>query len=178
MTDSKKATIMLFSTDMDKVLTAFVIATGFAAMGVEVKMWFTLWGANCLKKRRGILHSWFNPPDRQGGKEYRRMESDTILQNLVEMLNRGGPGHLPLSRLNLFGLGPIIFNMILKIKKIPSVEDFIFTARDMGIKFTICQMCVDAMALDTSDLIIDDADVKGVSQYMKDTSEAHYNIFI
>lgn len=178
MQKNKKATIMLFSTDMDKVLTAFVIATGFAAMGVEVKLWFTIWGANCLKKRRGLLHSWLKPRRSQGGQEYRRVESDTILQNMVEMLNRGGPGHLPLSRLNLFGLGPIIFNYILKIKKVPTVEEFIFTARDMGVQFTICQMCVDALALDTDDLIIDNAEVKGVSQYMTDTSDAYYNIIL
>jgi len=178
MPDQKSATIMLFSTDMDKVLTAFMIATGFAAMGVNVTLWFTIWGANCLKKRRGLFHSWFGNSKKPEGGSYRRLESDTILQNLIEMVNRGGPRHLPLSRLHLFGLGPIIFNYILKRKNIPTVEEFILSAEKLGIHFTICQACADALALDTDDLIVKNVDVKGVSQYMKDCMDAHYNIFI
>ncbi len=173
----KTGTIMVFSTDMDKVLVAFIIATGFAAMGMEMKMWFTIWGANCLKKRRGLLHKWIKSAKSEGGQQYRRMETDTILQNMVEMLNRGGPGHLPLSRLNLFGLGPIIFDAILKRKNIPTIAEFVKIAEEMGVSFTICQICVDALALDTDDLIVT-ADVKGVSQYMKDSESAHYNIII
>lgn len=171
----KIATIMVFSGDMDKVIVAFIIATGFAAMGVKVKMWFTLWGANCLKKRRGLLHRWLNPG---GGAKYRRLETDTVLQNFVEMMNRGGANHLPLSRLNLFGLGPIIFNWILKLKNIPTVEEFVYMAEDLGVSFTICQICVDALGHDASDLIVANAEVKGVSQYMKDSAQAYYNIIL
>lgn len=83
-----------------------------------------------------------------------------------------------MSRLNLFGLGPVIFNYILKRKNIPTVEEFIYSAEQLGIQFTICQACTDALALDTDDLIVKNADVKGVSQYMKDSMDAHYNIFI
>ncbi len=36
-----KKTIIVFSNDMDKVMAAFVIATGAAAMGDEVTMFFT-----------------------------------------------------------------------------------------------------------------------------------------
>ena len=177
MSERKSATIMLFSTDMDKVLTAFMIATGFAAMGVNVTMWFTIWGANCLKKRRSLFQVWFGKPGKQA-ETYRRLETDTLLQKAVELLNRGGAGHLPLSRLHLFGLGPVIFNYILKRKNIPTIEEFILTAEQQGIHFTICQTCAEALALDTKDLIIRDVDVKGVSQYMKDAMSAHYNIFI
>lgn len=178
MTDKNKATIMLFSTDLDKVLTAFIISTGFAAMGTQVTMWFTIWGANCLKRRRGLWHRFLNADTPGEGSQYRRVETDIVLQKLVEMLNRGGPGHLPMSRLHLFGLGPLVFNAILKAKKIPNVEQLVYTAQQLGVRFTVCQMCVDALALDTSDLIVDTAEIKGVSQYLKDVQDAHYNIFI
>jgi len=44
-----KKTIIVFSNDMDKVMAAFVIATGAAAMGDEVTMFFTFWGLNVLR---------------------------------------------------------------------------------------------------------------------------------
>lgn len=177
MDSNKTATIMVLSGDMDKVLVAFMVATGFAAMGVETKMWFTLWGANCLKKRRGLFHAWFNRPA-ENTQQHRHMDTDTFLQKGIEMLNRGGAGFLPLSRLNLFGLGPIIFKYILKRKGIPGLEELIHCAEEMNISFTICQICVDALALDTTDLMVSTFEVKGVSQYMKDSMASHYNIII
>ncbi len=36
--------IIVFSGDLDKVLAAFIIATGARAMDSEVKMFFTFWG--------------------------------------------------------------------------------------------------------------------------------------
>ena len=38
-----KLAMVVFSGDMDKVLAAFVIATGAVAMGMEVVMFFTFW---------------------------------------------------------------------------------------------------------------------------------------
>ncbi|TFH42445.1 MAG: hypothetical protein E4G96_03435, partial [Chrysiogenales bacterium] len=39
-----KLSMVVFSGDMDKLLAAFIIATGAAAMGMEVVMFFTFWG--------------------------------------------------------------------------------------------------------------------------------------
>ena len=121
---NKKGTILLQSGEMDKALTAFIIATGFAALGVEMKMWFMIWGHNCLKKRRGLFSRRRKPdPSREGA--YRVLETDNILQPMVEMLNRGGADHLPLSQLNLMGLGPLLLGKMLKKKNIPSLEELI-----------------------------------------------------
>ena len=37
-------TIVLLSGDMDRAMAAFIIATGAAAMGMRVTMFFTFWG--------------------------------------------------------------------------------------------------------------------------------------
>src|SRR2546426_214136 len=52
-----RATIVVFSGDLDKVLAAFVIATGAAAAGLETSMFFTFWGLCALKKKGGALTS-------------------------------------------------------------------------------------------------------------------------
>ena len=174
---NKKATILLHSGDMDKALAAFIFANGYAALGVEVKMWFMIWGHNCLKKRRSLL-SFRRKPDPTREGVYRVLETDNILQPMVELLNRGGANHLPLSRLNLMGLGPILFGKMLKKKNIPSLEELIKSADDLGVEFIMCQICFDALGLSVDDLIVPHVEVRGVSAYAKDTMEAHVNLFI
>lgn len=175
---NKKATVMIMSGDMDKALVAFLIATGYAAMGIETKMWFTLWGVNCLKRRRSIFHVLFGK-FKLGKSQYRRTETDSVAQSMLEMLNRGGANHMPISQLNLFGLGPSILNFLLRRKNIPTLNELINLAEELGISFTICQICVNALALDTSDLIVtQQVEVKGVSQYVKDSMDSHYNTVI
>ena len=48
MTD--KATLVVQSGDMDKVISAFIIGNGALAMGMDVSMFFTFWGLQRLKK--------------------------------------------------------------------------------------------------------------------------------
>ncbi|MBU0673907.1 MAG: DsrE/DsrF/DrsH-like family protein [Proteobacteria bacterium] len=174
---NKKATILLQSGELDKALSAFIFANGYASLGIEVKMWFMIWGYNCLKKRK----SWFSfrrkyDPVRESG--YRVLETDNILQPMVEMLNRGGVNHLPMSRLNLLGLGPILFNKMLKRKGIMGLEELIRSAEDLGVKFKMCQICFDALGISVDDLIVPNVEVKGVAEYARDTMEAHVNLFI
>jgi peroxiredoxin family protein len=106
------------------------------------------------------------------------LETDNILQPMVELLNRGGVHHLPLSRLNLMGLGPVLFSKMLKKKNIMGLEELIKSADELGVKFKMCQICFDAMGVSVDDLIIPNVDVKGVAEYAKDTMEAHINLFI
>jgi peroxiredoxin family protein len=46
----KKATIVLFSGELDKAYAAFIIASGAAAAGMDVTIFVTFWGLNLLKK--------------------------------------------------------------------------------------------------------------------------------
>ncbi len=171
---NKKGTILLLSGDLDKALAAFIIATGFAALGVEMKMWFMIFGHNCLKKRKRLFARRRTDPTREG--LYRDLATDNILQPMVEMMNRGGAEHLPLSQLNLMGLGPVLFAKMLKKKNIPHLEELIHSADELGVKFYICQICCDALGLSVDDLIVPNVEIKGVSTYMKDTMDAHVNL--
>jgi peroxiredoxin family protein len=176
--DKKKATILLQSGDLDKALCAFIFANGYASLGIEVKMWFMLWGYNCLKKRRSIFSVFNRRTDPVRESAYRVLETDNILQPMVEMLNRGGVQHLPMSKLNLMGIGPFLFDKMLKKKSIMGLEELIRSADELGVKFKMCQICFDAMGISVDDLIVPNVEVKGVAEYAKDTMEAHVNLFI
>lgn len=117
--ETEKATILLVSGELDKAILAFEIAAGMAAMGTEVSMWFVLYGVNCLKKPRSIfsLEKWL--PKKAKAGHGRNPDTDVFSQNIIRVLNHDGANKIPLSQLNYFGVGPSIFNRILKKKVWP-----------------------------------------------------------
>ena len=54
-----KMSMVVFSGELDKQLAAMIIATGAAAMGMKVVMFFTFWGTAALR----------NPKKKVGGKD-------------------------------------------------------------------------------------------------------------
>jgi peroxiredoxin family protein len=171
----KKGVILLVSGELDKAILAFEIAAGFQAMGMEMSMWFVLYGANCLRKPRSRFSpaKWFG---RLRGGLGRVTETDIALQHVVRGLNHDGACNLPLSQLNFGGIGPMIIRRIMDRKGMMPLEQLILSARDLGVRFTICQICVDAMAFSVPDDLIVEAEVKGVSAYYLDTQNADYNV--
>lgn len=171
----KHTTIMLVSGELDKALAAFEIATGMAAMGATVTMWFSLYGVNCLKKPKGYLslRKWF--PGKRRESPGRKTSTDTPLQGLLRILSPYGAKHLPLSQLNLFGIGPMVMERIFAKKGLPKLETMIQDAAELGIRFRICQTCVDAFALDVEEDLVVKAEIAGVSSYTLDVKNSHYN---
>jgi len=53
--NAEKMTLVVHSGDFDKIYSAFIIANGALAMGMEVSLYFTFWGLMRLKK--GALDS-------------------------------------------------------------------------------------------------------------------------
>jgi peroxiredoxin family protein len=171
----KNGTILLVSGELDKAILAFEIAAGFQAMGMQISMWFVLYGANCLRKPRSIFSpaKWFG---KLRGGQGRTPETDVALQHLVRGLNHDGACHLPLSQLNYGGIGPMVMRHIMRRKGMAQLDELIRGAADLGVRFSICQVCVDAMAFSVPDDLIVAADVKGVSAYYLEVAAADYNV--
>lgn len=174
----QKGTILLLSGELDKAIAAFEIAAGMAAMGMEMRMWFLLFGTNCLRKPIGRLspRRWFNVrrfPDGPG----RNPDTDTAYQRVLYALNGTGARQLPLSQLNFLGVGPGLLRRILARKRMPQLDQLIHACAELGVTFTICQVCVDSMALCPDDFIVD-VDVRGVSSYTLQVAQSHYNVVI
>lgn len=172
------ATVMLASGELDKALAAFEIAAGFTAMGTQVNMWFILYGVNCLKKPRSFfsLDRWL--PRRKPADHGRTPQTDNIYQHLLKALNHDGASHIPLSQLNFMGAGPWILNRILRRKGVATLEQLIQAADRLGVKFKICQVCVDVMGMNVTDDLIVKAEVLGVSSYALDARDSYYNVVI
>ncbi len=171
----KKGTILLVSGELDKAILAFEIAAGFQAMGMAMSMWFVLYGMNCVRKPR----SRFSPAKWFGGLRGgpgRMPETDVTLQHVIRGLNHDGACNLPLSQLNFGGLGPAIIRHVMRRKGMAQLEDLIRHASDLGVRYTICQVCVDALATSVPHDLIVDAEVKGVTSYYLEVAGADYNV--
>ncbi len=160
MADTTKKTIVVFSGDMDKVLAAFVIANGAAAMGDDVTMFFTFWGLNALRKPEKV---------KTAGKSF--------LQKMFATMMPRGPGKLHLSTMNFGGMGPNLMKRVMHQQNVQSLEDLIATAREQGIKMEACTMSMDVMGLKQEELI-EGLEFVGVASYLAEADEANVNLFV
>ena len=155
-----RKTIILFSGEFDKVMAAFVIANGAAAMDDEVTMFFTFWGLNALRKDAHVPTS---------GK--------STLQKMFGAMMPRGPKKLALSHMNFAGVGPKLMAKAMRDENVMPLTELIATAREQGIKLVACTMSMDVMGLRKEELL-DDIEYAGVASYLGDADESNVNLFI
>lgn len=124
-----KKTIIVFSNDMDKVMAAFVIATGAAAMGDEVTMFFTFWGLNVLRDAK------------------KKAQGKSFLEKMFGAMMPKGVEKLPLSKMNFLGIGPKLMKYMMKKKNVMMLPEMIKQAQELGIKMVACSMSMDVMGI-------------------------------
>lgn len=155
---AERATLVVFSGDLDRLMAAFVIATGAAAMAMEVSMYFTFWGLTALKKTT-------------------RFAGKSIPEKLIAALLPSGPSRVGTSRLNMLGLGPVFFKMMMRQNHVETLPDLIALARDMGVRLIACQMSMGVMGIRQEELI-DGLDYGGVGTYLGEACDSKITLFI
>jgi peroxiredoxin family protein len=153
------ATIVVFSGDLDKVLAAFVIATGAAAAGLETSMFFTFWGLSALKKKGAP----------EGPKN--------LMERMFALMTPGSTESLDTSKMSYFGLGALMLRKMMKDKEIASLEELVQVARELDVKFIACTMSMDAMGVSQQELV-DGLSYGGVATYMADAARSRVTLFI
>lgn len=154
----KKATLVVLSGDMDKVMAAFIIATGAAAAGIEVTMFFTFWGLKAIKKKVPTGKTLFG-------------------KMLGLMYAKGDINQLNPSRFSFLGMGRWMFKKMMGNHNVPSLEMFREMALDLDIKMVACQMSMDVMEI-PNDALIDGVTVGGVATFIGDASDSCFTLFI
>ncbi|MDH5668610.1 MAG: DsrE/DsrF/DrsH-like family protein [Nitrospira sp.] len=159
-TKPEKVTIVLLSGDLDKAMAAFIIATGAAAMGMQVTIFFTFWGLNTIR-RKGATSS---------AKDW--------LRRMFGVLNKGGAEMLPLSRFHFGGLGTKMMQTVMKQNRMPGVPELMQTALDLGVRFIACTTTMGMMGI-SKDTLIDGVDqLAGVTTYLAEAKQGSVNLFI
>ena len=162
MTDEKdKLTIVMFSGNLDHALAGFTLATTAASMGMDVSMFFTYWGLNIIKKNEGKIRS-------QG-----------LMKKMLNFMNRGGSKRLKLSRFNMFGLGTWMMKKLMKDANIPSIDEMITMAQEMGVKLVPCSTTCGVMGLSEKDAFRENiASLAGAAFFLNEARESKVTLFI
>ena len=153
-----RVSMVVFSGDLDRVLAAFVIATGAAAMGQQVDMFFTFWGLTAIKKRTDLA-----------GK--------TFLQRMMAVMTPGSSTALPASRMNYFGAGAKMLRRMMKERNVESLEQLMELARELGVKFVACDMSQGVMGIKDEELL-DELEHGGVGTFLGHALRARVTLFI
>jgi peroxiredoxin family protein len=155
----ENATIVLFSGELDKALASMVIAQGAAAQGKKVTIFFTFWGLNALRK---ATHA-------------------PVKKNLIEkmfgvMMPRGAT-KLPLSNMNMAGMGKLMIKTIMKQKNVDQLEVMMKSAQDLNVRFIACTMSMDLMGIKKEELL-DNIEYGGVGSYIAANENVGTTLFI
>jgi CoA-disulfide reductase len=153
------ATLIVFSGDLDKAIASFIIASGAAAMGKRVTMFFTFWGLNILRKQ-GASASGKQP-----------------LEKMLGAMMPKGPHDLPLSKMNMGGLGAKMIRYVMEQKNVDSLETLMRNAQAAGVKLVACTMSMEIMGIKLEELI-DGVEFAGVASYLGDAEDAGINLFV
>ena len=160
MVEKEKMSIIVFSGELDKALAAFILATTGASMGMDVSMFFTFWGLNILKKNEGVA----------GGKG--------LMKKMLNFMNRGGSKRLKLSRFNMFGLGTAMMKKFMTESNLPSIDEFIQMAKDMGVKMIPCSTSCGVMGMGEGAFREEVGSLAGAAFFLNEARQSKVTLFI
>ena len=160
MAEKEKMTIVVFSGDLDKALAAFMLATTGAIMGMDVQMFFTFWGLNIVKKNKGSIRS------------------KGIIRKMLNFMNRGGSQRLKLSQFHMLGLGTWMMKGLMKDINMPSIDEFIIMAHEMGVKLIACTTSCGVMGLPEDAFRTEVDNLVGAAYFLGEARESKVSLFI
>jgi peroxiredoxin family protein len=126
--------IIAFSGEMDRLMAAFMLATGAAAMGMNVTMFFTFWGLVALKRKTSF-------------------KGKCLLDRILTVMLSAGPGRLGLSKLNLFGVGQPFLNWLMRKRHVEPLGNLICLAREMNVRIVACQTAMELLGIARDELL-------------------------
>jgi len=153
-----KITIILFSGELDKAIAAFTLATTAAAGNMEVTIFFTFWGLNILKKERLTLSA-----------------TQKLMQKMFNLMSTSS---LPISRLNMFGMGAWMMKKLMRKTNAASLHDLMKLAKELGVKYIACTTSCSVLGLTAANLVGDVDEFAGAATYLLEAKEAKINLFI
>lgn len=150
--------MVVFSGDLDKAIASFIIATGAAAMGLEVSMFFTFWGLSVIKKQT-------------------KFAGKNLLEQGFAAVLPGGSKNLPLSQMSFFGAGSKVIRKLMRDHEVASLEELIGMAQEFGVRLIACDMSQELLGIRDEELM-DGVEHGGVATFVGDASRAKVSLFI
>ena len=156
-----KLSMVVFSGELDKLLAAMIIATGAAAMGSKVVMFFTFWGTAALRDANKKV----------GGKDF--------MSKMFGWMLPKGRNAVKLSQMHMAGMGTSMLKNLMKKKNAPSLDQLFEIAAQLGVEINVCEMSMDLMGFKREELIdYPNMDFVGVATFLGHSSKSANQLFI
>lgn len=140
--------------DLDYTIATFIIACGAAAYDMEVDIFFTFWGTAALRD-----------PKKKARKD--------LLGRMFGMMLPSGTRKLPLSKMQMGGMGQKMIKSVMKMHNARSLEELMEEAGKLGVRLHVCTMSMELMGIKKEELIdYPHLDYVGVGAFVGMFSEA------
>jgi peroxiredoxin family protein len=157
---NKKMNLLIFSGEYDKALAALILANTGRQMGMDVTLFFTFWGLMLVRD-----------PDKL------TLEDKTLFEQMFGLVTPQGIEDLPLSKMNLAGLGKKMLLEMMEEDKTPTLTDFLNGAIKKGVKFYACKLSVEVMGFKKEELL-PEVEIITAQQYLEDAIDSQIQLFI
>ena len=143
-----RVTLGLLSGDFDKTMAAFIIALGCRVYDIEVDMFVTFWGTAAFRDKK-------------------KKVDKGALDKMFGMMLPHGSTQLPMSKLQMMGIGPKMIRKVMADRGATSLEDLIRQAGEMGVRVHICTMTMGIMGFKEEEMAdYPGMDYVGVGQFV------------
>lgn len=156
----KKLSLILFSGEYDKAMAALILANTAKQMNMTVNIFFTFWGL-CL----------IRDPEKLS------MEDKSAYEKMFGLAAPAGPEDLPLSKMNMAGIGKAMLKEMMEEHDAPELSAFLKGAQKKGVNFYACRLSLEIMGFKLEEFV-PDVQVLTAEEYLKDALEADIQLFI
>ena len=157
---AKRMALICWSSALDRVWPVLILATTWAASGMELDIFFTFWGLRVLQQ----------PDKRITGKNWK--------QKGESFMDKGGAANLKLGKMHMKGMGTSMIKGLAKDHGVASPQDLIEMAIDLGVRFHPCQMTMDLYGLANEDFIDGLQPTCGAAAFLDIAANADIQLFI
>jgi peroxiredoxin family protein len=157
---NNRLSIGVMTGNLDTTIAAFIIALGAVAYDMEVDMFFTFWATAALRDpkksaRKGLLDKMFG-----------------------WMLPRSSYA-LPLSKMQMAGIGPMMIRSVMKARGVKSLEQLMIEAAEFGVRIHVCEMSMGVMGIKEEEMIdYPGIDYVGVGSFIQMIGESKQVVFL
>ncbi len=157
---NKKMNILMFSGEYDKALAGLILANTAKEMDIDVTIFFAFWGLLLIRNPNNMSE--------EDKTSYEKMFSSMIPKRLED---------LPLSKMNLAGMGKKMLKEMMEDKDAPTLTDFLNGAIKKGIKMLACKLSCEIMGFKKEELL-DNVEIVTAEDYLKDALDSNIQLFI
>ena len=155
-----RLSIGVMSGNLDNTIAAFIIALGAVAYDMEVDMFFTFWATAALRD-----------PNKTPAKN--------LLDKMFGWMLPRSSQKLPLSKMQMCGIGPRMIRSVMKARGVKSLEQLMKEAGEFGVRIHVCEMSMGVMGLKEEEMIAyPNIDYVGVGTFIQMISESKQVLFL